>query len=293
LCDGVGVARAASDPPRLTIDGEPCGQSAGLGAFAEYMLVHERALVKIPATMPLDRAALIGCAVLTGVGAVFRTAHVEAGSTVAVIGCGGVGLNCVQGAALAGASRIVAVDVTPAKLELAARFGATDLVDASAADPVAQVRDLFPGVVSSGVDYAFEALGTARTIQQSFRMLKKGGLATVIGIPPPGTRIELDAMDLVVERKIQGSVLGSNRFRQDVPRYIDLYLQGRLQLDELVTARIRLDDVNDGFASMAAGVGARSVICFEPLTSARPEVLDDGDTEQHPNAGEREGSPPP
>jgi S-(hydroxymethyl)glutathione dehydrogenase/alcohol dehydrogenase len=263
LCDGVGTSRGPGEPPRLTLDGQPCGQSANLGSFAESMLVHERALVKISPSMPLDRAALIGCAVLTGLGAVFRTARVDPGSTVAVVGCGGVGLNCVQGARLAGASRIVAIDVRRDKLELAARLGATDLVDAAAGDPVAQVRALFPGLVTPGVDYSFEALGTAPTIEQAFAMLRKGGVATIIGIMAPDATFTLRGADLVLERRIQGSVLGSNRFRQDVPRYVDLYLQGRLELDALVTARIALSDVNEGFAAMAAGAGARSVICFD------------------------------
>ena len=229
------------------------------------MLVHEHAVAKIRQDMPLDRAALIGCAVTTGVGAVFRTARVEAGSTVAVIGCGGVGLNCVQGAALAGASRIVAVDTNPFKLGLATQFGATDVVNAAEGDPVEQVRTLLSGgasPASAGVDYAFEAIGTKRTAEQAFGMLKKGGTATLIGVMPSGTTIELPGTDFLREKKIQGSLMGSNRFRQDMPRYIDLYLEGRLKLDELVSARIGLDEVNDGFAAMVRGEVARTVIVF-------------------------------
>src|SRR5207302_10974797 len=155
-------------------------------------LVHENGVVKINNEMPLDRAALIGCGVTTGIGAVFRTARIEAGSTVAVIGCGGVGLNCVQGAALAGASRIVAVDTNPFKLKLAEQFGATDVVDASGTDPVEAVRSLFPGRPgfggpSGGVDYSFEALGLKRTAEQGFGILKQGGTATIVGMHPPGT----------------------------------------------------------------------------------------------------------
>src|SRR5438552_2859805 len=178
LCDQVGTGRGRGQPPRLTFGGEPCGQFASLSSFAEQMLVHEHAVAKIRDDMPLDRAALIGCGVTTGIGAVFRTARVEAGSTVAVIGCGGVGLNCVQGASLAGASRIVAVDTSPFKLELAKTFGATDVVDASEADPVEQVRALFagrPGLggPGGGVDYAFEAIGLKPTVEQAFAMVKK------------------------------------------------------------------------------------------------------------------------
>jgi S-(hydroxymethyl)glutathione dehydrogenase/alcohol dehydrogenase len=197
---------------------------------------------------------------------VFRTARVEPGSAVAVIGCGGVGLNCVQGAALAGAARIVAVDTNPFKLELATRFGATDVVDASAADPVEAVRELLPGGPASpagaGVDYAFEAIGTKRTAEQAFALLKKGGTATLIGVMPGGTTIELPGFEFLREKKIQGSLMGSNRFRQDMPRYIDLYLDGRLKLDELVSARIGLDEVNEGFSSMVRGEVARTVVVF-------------------------------
>ena len=268
LCDQVGIGRGKGESPRLTFKGQPCGQFASLSSFAEQMLVHEHAVAKIRDDMPLDRAALIGCGVTTGVGAVFRTARVEAGSTVAVIGCGGVGLNCVQGAALAGASRIVAVDTTAFKLELATTFGATDLIDASAADPIEQIRAMFPGRpglggAGGGVDYAFEAIGLKQTVEQAFAMVKKGGTATVIGMIPPGTMIELPGIEFLAEKKIQGSVMGSNRFRQDMPRYVDLYLGGRLKLDELVSARIKLDQVNDGFGALARGEVARSVIVFD------------------------------
>jgi S-(hydroxymethyl)glutathione dehydrogenase/alcohol dehydrogenase len=268
LCDKIGLDRASDAPPRLTLDGARCQQFANLGSFAERMLVDERAVVKIREDMPLDRAALIGCSVTTGVGAVFRTAKVEAGSTVAVIGCGGVGLNCVQGAALAGASRVVAVDTNPMKLKLAEQFGATDLVDATKGDPVAQVKDLLAGspamgLPGGGVDYAFEAIGLKQTAEQAFGMLKKGGTATVIGMIPLGTNIEIHGVELLLEKKLQGSNMGSNRFRQDMPRYIELYLDGRLKLDELVSARISLDQVNDGFAALTRGDVARSVISFD------------------------------
>jgi S-(hydroxymethyl)glutathione dehydrogenase/alcohol dehydrogenase len=268
LCDHVGVDRPPGAPPRLSRDNRPYGQFAGLGSFAEQMLVHEHAVAKVRDDMPLDRAALIGCGVTTGVGAVFRTAAVEAGSTVAVIGCGGVGLNCVQGAALAGASRVIAIDTNPMKLKLAEQFGATDLIDAASTDPVSEVRRLLPGApgmlgTGGGVDYAFEAIGVKQTAEQAFAMLKKGGTATVIGMIPPGVKLELPGIDFLSEKKIQGSTMGSNRFRQDMPRYIQLYLDGRLKLDELVSARIGLDDINDGFAAMTRGEVARAVVVFE------------------------------
>jgi S-(hydroxymethyl)glutathione dehydrogenase/alcohol dehydrogenase len=264
LCDRAGLDRRPDEPSRLQLGDQPCVQFVGLASFAEQMLVHEHAVVKIREEMPLDRAALIGCGVTTGVGAVFRTAQVEAGSTVAVIGCGGVGLNCVQGAALAGASRVVAVDTNSFKLKLAGQFGATDLVDASLVDPVEEIRALFPGVRGgSGVDYAFEAIGLKETAEQAFAMLHKGGTATVIGMIPMGVKVELDGFELLSEKRLQGSSMGSNRFRLDMPRYADLYLDGRLKLDELVSARIDLADINAGFAAITRGEVARSVIIFD------------------------------
>jgi S-(hydroxymethyl)glutathione dehydrogenase / alcohol dehydrogenase len=264
LCTRIGTERQPGEPPRLSFAGSRCWQFAALGSFAEQMLVHEHAVAKIRHDMPLDRAALIGCGVTTGVGAVFRTARVEAGSTVAVIGCGGVGLNCVQGAVLAGASRVVAVDTVELKLKLAEQFGATDVVNASRGDPVEAVRELLPGARgAAGVDYAFEAIGLKKTAEQAFAMLKKGGTATLIGMIPVGTKIEVDGFELLDEKRLQGSNMGSNRFRQDMPRYIDLYLGGRLKLDELVSARIGLDEVNAGFAAMTRGEVARSLVVFD------------------------------
>jgi S-(hydroxymethyl)glutathione dehydrogenase/alcohol dehydrogenase len=268
LCDGFGTQRSSRDDPRLMLGGDRCNQFAGLGSFGEQLLIHEHGVVKIRDEMPLDRAALIGCGVTTGLGAVFRTARVEAGSTVAVIGCGGIGLNSVQGAALAGASRIVAVDTNPLKLKLAEQFGATDTVDASATDPVQAVRDLFParagiGRPGGGVEYAFEAIGLKATAEQAFAMLRRGGTATIIGMVPPGMTIELPGEDFLSEKRIQGSLMGSNRFRLDMPHYVDMYLDGRLKLDELVSARIGLDEINSGFEAMTRGEVARSVIVFD------------------------------
>lgn len=259
LCNRQGLERGEGERPRLSRDGETIHQFLRLSAFAESMLVHENTLVKIRDDMPLDRAALIGCAVTTGVGAVINTAKVEPGSTVAVIGCGGVGLNAVQGAEIAGAGRIIAIDTMPWKLDLAREFGATDLVDAAAGDPVEQVRELTGG----GVEYSFEAIGLKSTAEQSFGMLRKGGTATIIGMIPEGQKIELPGSDFLDEKKIQGSNMGSNRFRVDMPRYVDLYMNGRLKLDELVSARIGLDGINQGFEAMRRGDVARSVIVFE------------------------------
>ncbi len=259
LCQAPEVRRGPGEPPRLSQNGGGIIQFANLGSFAENMLVHEHAIAKVREDMPLDRAALIGCGVTTGVGAVIHTAGVEPGATVAVIGCGGVGLSCVNGAAIAGAGRIIAVDMVASKLELARKFGATDGVDASAGDVVQQVRDLTGG----GVHYSFEAIGNKTTAQQAFRMLRPGGTATVIGMIPPGDMVELHGPDFLREKKIQGSSMGSNRFRVDMPRFVDFYLQGKLHLDDMVSGRIKLGDVTDALLALETGEVARNVIVFD------------------------------
>ena len=202
---------------------------------------------------------MIGCGVTTGVGAVIHTAKVEPGSTVAVIGCGGVGLSAINGAAIAGASQIIAIDMVESKLELARKFGATDVINAKSDDPVQAVREL----TSGGVHYSFEAIGLAKTAQQSFKMLNFGGTATIIGMIPVGTQVELHGPEFLMERKMQGSNMGSNRFRVDMPRFVEFYLQGRLHLDDLISRRISLEDVNEGIAALETGEVARSVIIFD------------------------------
>lgn len=259
LCQEPETRRSSDDPPRLHHADAPVGQFAELGSFAEMMLVHEHAVAKIRPDMPLDRAALIGCGVTTGVGAVIHTAKVEPGATVAVIGCGGVGLSCINGAAIAGAGRVIAVDMVASKLELARKFGATDVVDASAGDPVAQVKEL----TSGGVHYSFEAIGLKATAEQAFQMLRNGGTATVIGMIPPGHMVSLHGPDFLFEKKIQGSMMGSNRFRVDMPRFVELYLQGKLHLDDLVSSHIGLGDINAALAQLETGEIARNVIRFE------------------------------
>ena len=259
LCQEPEVRRGPEDPPRLSKEGAGLTQFANLGSFAEQMLVHEHSVVKVREDMPLDRAALIGCGVTTGVGAAIHTAAVEPGSTVAVIGCGGVGLSAINGAAIAGAARVIAVDMVASKLDLARKFGATDAVDASAGDVVQQVRDLTDG----GVHYSFEAIGLKATAEQAFRMLRRGGMATVIGMIPPGDMVELHGPDFLQEKKIQGSMMGSNRFRVDMPRFVDFYLQGKLHLDDMVSSRIGLADVTDALLALETGEMARSVIVFD------------------------------
>jgi S-(hydroxymethyl)glutathione dehydrogenase/alcohol dehydrogenase len=258
LCTKEGLTRPLDGPQRLSKDGQPVHQFLHLSSFAEQMLVHEHAIVKIRDDMPLDRAALIGCGVTTGLGAVFNTARVGAGETVAVLGAGGIGLNAIQGAAIAGAGRIIAVDMNETKLKLAESFGATDLINAADGDPVAQVMELTGG----GVHHSFEAIGLKVTAEQSFLMLRSGGTATVIGMIPLGQNVELPGYMFLSEKKIQGSNMGSNRFRTDMPRYVDMYLNGTLKLDELVSARLPLEEINDAFAAMKAGEVARSVITF-------------------------------
>ena len=258
LCANPETRRGHEEEPRLAKNSQPVQQFADLSSFAEQMLVHEHAIVKIREDMPLDRAALIGCGVTTGVGSVFHTAAVEPGSTVAVIGCGGVGLSCINGAELAGAGRIIAIDTIETKLDMAKIFGATDVVNASDVNPVGEVRELTGG----GVQYSFEAIGLKQTAEQAFSMLRPGGTATIIGMIPIGVKIELTGAAFLQEKKIQGTFMGSNRFRVDMPRFIDFYLAGKLHLDEMVSKRIQLSQVNEAFADMKSGSVARSVIIF-------------------------------
>jgi S-(hydroxymethyl)glutathione dehydrogenase/alcohol dehydrogenase len=223
------------------------------------MLLHENSIVKIDPELPLDRAALVGCGVLTGVGAALRSAGLEAGQTVAVFGCGGVGLSIVQGARIGGASQIIGVDVFDSKLEMAKRVGATHVVNSGKDDPVKTVRSLTRG---AGVDHAFEAVGNTTLVRQAIESLAIRGTATIVGVLPPDAKIEFPWMAIRPECKVQTSRMGSNRFRTDIPRYLEFYRQGRLLLDEMVTRRGRLDDINEAFRAMKAGEVARSVLMF-------------------------------
>jgi len=250
--------RAEDAPSRLSWQGQPLNQFANLSAYAERMLVHSNAIVKVRDDMPLDRAALIGCGVTTGVGAVLNTARIEPGSMVAVFGCGGVGLSAIQGAFIGGARMIIAVDVHDHKLETAFELGATHTINGARKDPVEEIRQLTNG----GVDYAFEAIGLKRAAEQCFESLRAGGTATIIGMIPMGQKIELDGSVFLREKKIQGSGMGSNRFKVDMPKYVDFYMQGRLKLDEMITRRMELDDLNEAFRAMKAGEVARQVLVF-------------------------------
>lgn len=259
LCQKEGLTRQAGTTPRLTLGAEVVGQFAGIGSFAEQMLVHENATVQVPTELPLEIAALLGCGVTTGLGAVFNSAQVKPGQTVAVIGCGGIGLNTVQGAHLAGAARVIAIDISDDKLRLARDFGATDVVHSSVVDPVEAVLELTNG----GVQHAFEAIGHSATISQAFRMLGRGGTATVIGVPKAGASVEFPAAGLLHERRIQGSFMGGTSFRAAVPAYAQLYLQGRLKLDELIGGRASLDDLDGIFTNFTSSPSARQVVVFD------------------------------
>jgi S-(hydroxymethyl)glutathione dehydrogenase/alcohol dehydrogenase len=260
LCVGGVVTRGEAAPPRLSQKGQPFWQFIGIGSYAERMLLHENSLVKIDPDLPLDRAALVGCGVLTGVGAALRTSGLEAGQTVAVYGCGGVGLSIVQGARIGGARQIIGVDMFDGKLEMARRVGATHTVNSASEDPVKAVRRLTGG---AGVDHAFEAVGNSTLVRQAIESLAIRGTATIVGVLPPDATIEFPWLAIRPECKVQTSRMGSNRFRTDIPLYLDFYRQGRLLLDEMVTQRRRLDDINDAFRAMKAGEVARTVLTFD------------------------------
>ena len=254
------VTRAASAAPRLSQRGQAFQQFAAIGSYAERMLLHENSLVKIDADLPLDRAALVGCGVLTGVGAALRTSGLQGGQTVAVFGCGGVGLAIVQGARIGGASRIIGVDMFDGKLEMATRVGATHVVNSAKDDPVKAIRALTGG---AGVDHSFEAVGNTKLVRQAIESLAIRGTATIVGVLPPDAMIEFPWMAIRPECKVQTSRMGSNQFRTDIPRYLEFYRQGRLRLDEMVTRRGKLGDINDAFRAMKAGEVARTVLTFD------------------------------
>jgi S-(hydroxymethyl)glutathione dehydrogenase/alcohol dehydrogenase len=258
LCTNTDVKLPPGAAKRLRLSGKDLNTFANLSSYAEMMLVHENAVVKISRDFPLDRAALIGCGVITGYGAAVNTAKIAPGETVAIIGCGGVGMAAINGAAIAGAGRVIAVDTNSVKLQLATKLGATDIVNPNDGDCVKRIKELTKG----GVHHAIECLGTKATAEQAFQMLAVGGTATIVGMIPFGVKIELNGFDFLRERKIQGSSMGSNRFRVDMPRLIEFYNQRRLHLDDFISDRIELADINQGFANMKAGKVVRSVIRF-------------------------------
>ncbi len=235
-------------------------QMARIATMSEYMVVPQQNLVKIDDHYSLEKAALVGCGVTTGVGAVLNTAKVEPSSTVAVIGTGGVGLNAIQGAVLANAEKIIAIDITEKKLNFAKKFGATEVVNASDVDPIDAVRELTDG---RGVDYAFEVIGNPDTIVQAYRMVRAAGTAVIVGMAHHQKEFTIPAQQFVSsERKIIGSFYGSCHPRIDMPKLLKLYTEGKLKLDELITKHYELDQINEAFSDMEAGKNARGVILF-------------------------------
>jgi alcohol dehydrogenase len=242
---------------RLSLNGQPINHHLGCSAFAEYATCSRRSLVKIDPDLPLDEAALFGCAVLTGVGAVVNTAQVRAGAATAVIGLGGVGLASVLGAVAAGARQVVAIDLSESKLDLAKRLGATHTFNAGLADCVEQVR----AVTDGGVEFSFELAGSVRALELAYRITRRGGTTVTAGLPPPSATFALPAVNLVAEeRTVKGSYIGTCVPARDIPRFIALYRQGRLPVDRLLTGRLTLDTINEGFDRLHEGKAVRQVV---------------------------------
>ena len=263
LCEPGAAANGAgtllSGGRRLSRNGEAINHHLGCSVFAEYATVSRRSVVKIDRELPLDEAALFGCAVLTGVGAVVNTAQVRAGASVAVIGLGGVGLASLLGARAAGARHIVAVDLSDVKLDLAKSLGATHTFNASNADCAEQIRELTAG----GVEYAFELAGSVRALDLAYRITRRGGTTVTAGLPPPTATLALPPVNLVAEeRTLKGSYIGTCVPSRDIPRYIELYRQGRLPVDRLMSGRLKLEEINHGFDLLHEGKAVRQVVVF-------------------------------
>jgi Zn-dependent alcohol dehydrogenase len=244
---------------RFKLDGQEIKHFAGVSTFSEYSVMPERQTLKIPDDFSLDLACLLGCGVITGVGAVFHCARVKPGSSVAVYGTGGIGLNIIQGAAIAGAEKIIAVDILQNKLDFAKQFGATHTIDSSKGDPIEQIKAL----TGEGVDYAFEAVGLPETIRQAFDSARKRGMAVAVGVTPLTAEVSVPIMSLVFEEKIlTGSLYGSARPWIDLPKLIALYEAGKLKLDELLTRKYPFDQINEAYEALERGEVARSIVTF-------------------------------
>jgi Zn-dependent alcohol dehydrogenase len=265
LCENANAALATGGlldgTTRFTSQGAPLFQMAASGTFSEVSIIPAIGAVKIPDDIDMRVAALIGCGVLTGTGAAMNTANIKKGDTVAVVGCGGVGLNVIQGARIAGAGEIIAVDMNETKLQMAKDFGATATVNAGQGDPVSQVMGM---TEQRGADVAFEVIGLEQTIMQTITMTRRGGQSILVGVPRMDVMLTLPAFlgVVVAEKTIKGCWYGSSNVQQDVPKLVDLYKRGDLKLDELISRTISLDEVNDAFAAMATGEVARSVIQY-------------------------------
>lgn len=259
LCIDPSTRRAKGAAPRLSLsDGTPLAPFLNLSAFAEMMLVHENACVAIDKEMPLDRAALLGCAVITGAGSIFNDSRLKPGESVAVIGCGGIGLAAINAAKIAGAGQILAIDPVPEKRALAEKLGATHLLDSNEPDLAKKVA----GLTGGGVHYAIEAVGRPQSAELAWTILRRGGTATILGMIAPGNDVKIAGPTFLTGKKLQGSLLGSTRAPVDMPRLVRLYLDGKLDLDTMVAERIRLEDVNHAFANLRTGATVRSVIEF-------------------------------
>jgi S-(hydroxymethyl)glutathione dehydrogenase/alcohol dehydrogenase len=265
LCSKADIALVAGGlldgTTRFTSDGQPLFQMAASGTFSEVTIIPEIGAVKIPDDIDMRVAALIGCGVLTGAGAALNTADIKKGDTVAVVGCGGVGLNVIQGARIAGAAEIIAIDMNETKLQMAKEFGATASVNAAQGDPVSQVMEM---TEQRGADVSFEVIGLQQTIEQTITMARRGGEAILVGVPRMDVMLTLPAFlgVVVASKTIKGCWYGSSNVQQDVPKLVDLYKKGDLKLDELISRTISLDQVNDAFAAMQTGEVARSVIQY-------------------------------
>lgn len=250
--------RTPDEPPRISRDGQAITNVFGTSGFAEFTLVHENQLAKVPKEVPFPQAAVLGCSCVTGAGAAINTAAVKPGDTVVVIGVGGVGLNVISGARLAGAERIIAVDLEKQKESLARKFGATDFIHARADDPVETVLRLTDG----GVDHAFEVIGNKGTSQQAIKMARVGGGVYLIGIHKPNHPIEVHVTEDLLLRQLtlRGVYMGSTNTKRDIPMFARLYLQGRFNLDDLVSNEVSLTQINEAYEALKGGVIARSVI---------------------------------
>jgi Zn-dependent alcohol dehydrogenase len=258
VCEGT---FALNHESRLhTRDGQPIRQGIRTGAFAEYVIVDQSQVVQIPTEMPLASASLLACGVITGLGAVVNTAQVPSGSSVVVIGTGGVGLNSIQGAFLSGAQPIIAIDLVNSKLAAAKTLGATHTVNPTEENPLEAVRSLTHG---RGADYVFITVGSTRAMEQGLTLLRQAGTLVIVGMPASGAKLQIEAVDFADNsQRILGSKMGSTRLRVDVPKLVELYQQGRLKLDELITARYPLEEINEAIAAVKRGEALRNVIVF-------------------------------
>jgi S-(hydroxymethyl)glutathione dehydrogenase/alcohol dehydrogenase len=241
--------------------GQGIGKMGGVGSFSEYNVVNEENLLVIDRDIPFDVAAIAGCALITGVGAVLNKAKVKRGSTVAVVGAGGVGLNIIQGAVLADADKIIAVDILDHKLDLAKQFGATHVINAAGQDPISKVMEITNQI---GVDYAFEALGNVTTAKTAFNLIRRGGHMIMVGISAPDEEFCIPLSQLpLMDKSISGSYYGSGDMTSDIKTFLKLYKTGRIKLNELITSRYSLENINEGMKDLEAGKNARGVIIYE------------------------------